>query len=439
MASISTQTESEQVVPSTEQADTSINREILGIQLLGTGSYAPDNEVLNEDLAQMGFDADWIKQRTGILARRHAFEDEATSDLAIAAAEKCIKNAGVSASDIDMIFVATMTPDHYTPSTACLLQRHLGCVAGAMDMNAACSGFMYAMITACQFVRSRSSKLALVVGADKMSCVVDDRDMKTFPLFGDGAGAAIIRLGDPAAENTNSESVEPKGILAWRLASAGELAHTLVVPGGGSRKPCSEEVVSVRDQYLKMEGKAVFKWAVRLIPEVIDLICNDAGVSKEEIDLFILHQANRRILDAAIENVGIDPGRFFVNLDQYGNTSAASIPVALDEAIQQGRIKPGSKVFAVWIWSGVELGRLRLSVLIFFVLSVFFLTRAKNFKGGFSGLLCASAIETFGGTHYFANLRDAFSSSDFLEDVKCINDFPFIGCGEKCVDDVFCR
>ncbi len=350
MASISTQTESEQAV-------SPFNREVLGIRILGTGSYAPDNEVLNEDLAQMGFDADWIVQRTGILARRHAPEDQATSDLAIGAAELCIQNAGVNVNDIDMIFVATMTPDHYTPSTACLVQRHLGCVASAVDMNAACSGFMYALITGCQFVKSGSSKLALIVGADKMSCVVDDRDMKTFPLFGDGAGAALISLDtEPSDGQSDRESIAPKGILAWRLASAGELAHTLVVPGGGSRKPCSEAVVSVRDQYLKMEGKVVFKWAVRLIPEIIDTICADAGITKEEIDLFILHQANRRILDAAIENVGIEADRFFVNLDRYGNTSAASIPVALDEAIQQGRIKPGSKVMLFGFGAGLSWG-----------------------------------------------------------------------------------
>ena len=348
MASISAQS-------SAESSTQKLTREILGIKILGTGSYAPDNEVYNEDLAQMGFDADWITQRTGILARRHAFEDQASSDLAIEAARNCIRNANVDANDIDMIFVATMTPDHYTPSTACLVQRELGCVASAVDMNAACSGFMYAFITACQFIKSGSSKLALVIGADKMSCVVDDRDMKTFPLFGDGAGAALVGLEEDVPSDAET-AVAPKGILSWRLASVGELAHTLVVPGGGSRKPCSDKVVVARDQFLKMEGKAVFKWAVRLIPEVVDLTCADAGVSKEEIDLFILHQANRRILDAAIENVQIDPERFFVNLDRYGNTSAGSIPVALDEAVQEGRIKPGSKVMLFGFGAGLSWG-----------------------------------------------------------------------------------
>ncbi len=327
---------------------------IPAIRILGTGSYAPDNEVFNEDLAQMGFDADWIEQRTGILARRHASEEQATSDLAIAAADKCIENAGVDPSKIDMIFVATMTPDHYTPSTACLVQRHLGCDASAVDMNAACSGFMYAFISASQFVRSGASKMALVVGADKMSCVVDERDIKTFPLFGDGAGAALITLDDQS--QSESGNGEVPGILAYRLASVGELSHTLVVPGGGSRKPCSEQVVACRDQFLKMEGKAVFKWAVNLIPEVVNQMAAEAGVDINEIDLFILHQANRRILDAAIEKTGIDPSRFFVNLDKYGNTSAASIPVALDEAFEAGQIKPGNKVMLFGFGAGLSWG-----------------------------------------------------------------------------------
>lgn len=356
MASIPSETEKQ--VPSSVA-----KRKVMGIKFMGTGSYAPDNEVLNEDLAGLGFDADWIEQRTGILARRHAFENQATSDLAIAAAEKCIADAGVDPMDIDMILVATMTPDHYTPSTACLVQRHLGCEASAMDLNAACSGFMYAMITASQFVKSGASKLALVIGADKMSCVVDDRDMKTFPLFGDGAGAALLSMDESYADTEQNgfakESFGDKteqGILAFRLASVGELSHTLVVPGGGSRKPCSEETVANRDQFLKMEGKAVFKWAVRLIPGVIDSICAEAGLTKEDIDLFILHQANKRILDAAIDNVGIDPDKFFCNLQKYGNTSAASIPVALDEALKEGKIKPGHKVLLFGFGAGLSWG-----------------------------------------------------------------------------------
>ena len=346
-------------------AEQQLNRSISGIRILGTGSFAPEFEVLNEDLAPLGFDAEWIEQRTGIMARRHAPEDMASSDMAIAAARNCLKNAGVDAADIDLIIVATMTPDHYTPSTACLVQKALGCEASAMDLNAACSGFIYGLMTASQFVKTGASRRALVIGADKMSCVCDDRDKKTFPLFGDGAGAVLIDLETPAGSEGSRIagdgphfSVQPsgKGILAYRLASVGELSHTLVVPGGGSRKPCSEEVVADRDQFLKMEGKAVFKWAVRLIPQVIDQICGEAGLDKSEIDLFILHQANKRILDAAIESMGMNPELFFCNLHKYGNTSAGSIPVALDEAFQEKRIAPGSKVMLFGFGAGLSWG-----------------------------------------------------------------------------------
>ena len=354
-----------------------VNRSLMGIRIVGTGCFAPDFEVTNDDLAPLGFDADWIEQRTGILSRRHAPEDMASSDMAIRAARACIADAKVDPSEIDLIIVATMTPDHYTPSTACLVQQALGCQASAVDMNAACSGFIYGFITASQFVRSGSSRLALVIGADKMSCVCDDRDKKTFPLFGDGAGAALITLesgssssaahataagphyataGDDVQGRSESGAAPAQGILAFRLASVGELSHTLVVPGGGSRKPCSEQVVADRDQFLKMEGKAVFKWAVRLIPEVIDQICADAGLDKQDIDLFILHQANKRILDAAIDNMGMDPNRFFCNLQKYGNTSAGSIPVALDEARKENRIPPGSKVLMFGFGAGLSWG-----------------------------------------------------------------------------------
>ena len=342
----------------------SLVQSILGIKILGTGSYLPENRVANEDLAELGYDAEWIIQRTGIKARRHAFPGQSTSDLAFEAAQVCLKNSGVAPSEVDFIFVATMTPDHYTPSSASLLQASLGCQCPAVDMNGACSGFMYALITACQFLKTGCCKKVLVVGADVMSTVVDPEDKKTFPLFGDGAGAAILSLenestktvvaganGVPSQENNPS-----MGILAYCLGSEGELANLLVVPGCGSRLPATHQVLDERDNYLKMEGRAVFKWAVRLIPEVTNELLSAAGLTLDDIDLFIFHQANRRIIDSAVGALQIPLDKVLINVDEYGNTSAASIPISLDEALQQGRIQPGHRVLLCGFGAGLSSG-----------------------------------------------------------------------------------
>jgi 3-oxoacyl-[acyl-carrier-protein] synthase-3 len=327
-----------------------LNRTIRGVKIAGTGSFAAEKRVLNDDLRVLGYDADWIVQRTGILARHHVLPGQATSDLAIPAARKCLADAGVRPADVDFIIVATMTPDHYTPSSSSLVQAALGCKCPAIDVNAACSGFMYALIIGAQFVKTGCARNVLVIGADVMSMVVDPCDKKTYPLFGDGAGAALLTPDEDGPEG------EGCGILAYLLASEGELSHLLVVPAGGSRCPASRAAVDGHQQFLKMEGQAVFKWAVRLIPEVTRTLLGHSGLSLSDIDLFIFHQANRRILDSAVEYLGVPPDRVFMNLDEYGNTSAASIPLSLDEAIRAGRAPKGSRVLLCGFGAGLSWG-----------------------------------------------------------------------------------
>ena len=320
------------------------------IKVLGSGASSGSKLVLNEDLARQGYDSDWIIQRTGIKSRYHLGEGESTSDMAIRAAEKCLLSAGVDASEVDLIIVATVTPDYKTPSTACQVQAHLGCEASALDINAACSGFIYAMITASQFVRSGCSRNALVIGAEAITTFLNPEDRKTFPLFGDGAGAVLITA------DTESEESSASGILSYRLASEGKLGDALCVPGGGAKKPISQDVVDKGEQFLVMDGRAVFKWAVRLIPGVVNELLANADMTLDDIDLFIPHQANLRIIDAAVEDLGIDRSKVFVNLDRYGNTSEASIPISIAEAVEQGRIQPGSNVMMVGFGAGLTWG-----------------------------------------------------------------------------------
>jgi 3-oxoacyl-[acyl-carrier-protein] synthase-3 len=315
---------------------------VTGVQIVGTGSYAPQQVVRNEDLAILGYDPEWIIQRTGIRERRRAAEDEATSDLAYKAAQRCLDDANVSASELDLILVATMTPDMPTPSTACLLQRRLGCTAAAMDLNAACSGFMYALVTGAQFIKTGVMKRVLVVGADLMSRTVHPDDRKTFPLFGDGAGAALL-----------GSAGDDHGLLSFTLGADGGGAELLCVPGGGSREPLTSETIEARRQFMFMDGRQVFKWAVRTCGDAMRQTVDDAGLSMDDIDLVVLHQANIRIIDAACENLGLQRDKVFVNLDRYGNTSAGSIPLALDEARRQGRVHSGDNVLFCGFGAGL--------------------------------------------------------------------------------------
>ena len=323
---------------------------VLGVRVLGTGSYVPDQIVTNEDLAALGCDSEWIVRRTGIRQRRRAADDQATSDLALQAALRALHDADVPTEEIDLIVVATMTPDFPTPSTGCELQRRLGAVAPAMDVNAACAGFMYAVVTAAQFIATGNSRRALVVGADLMSRTIDPEDKKTYPLFGDAAGAVVLG----ADERPDSES--RSGILAYQLGSEGCGGEMLCIPAGGSRRQLSPDAFAAGGQYLRMDGRGVFKWAVRVFAESAHDVLEHASLTADQLDLVVMHQANQRIIDSAVADVRVDADRVFVNLDHYGNTSAASIPLALDEAARGGGIRRGAHVLLSGFGSGLAWG-----------------------------------------------------------------------------------
>jgi 3-oxoacyl-[acyl-carrier-protein] synthase-3 len=317
--------------------------------ILGTGSYAPERILTNDDLAKMVDTSDeWIRARSGIRERRIAASDEATSDLAVQAARRALGDAGVSASEIDLLVVATITPDYPMPSTACIVQHKLGVPSSAacFDLNAACSGFIYGLDTACALISSGRYRKALVIGAEKLSSVVDWQDRGTCLLFGDGAGAAVIGASDKPGI----------GLIGTKLGAHGEDTDLLLIPGGGSRTPTTAESIARGDQYIKMKGKEVFKLAVRVMEEAARDILEQHGVAAHQIGLVIPHQANLRIIDAIAQYLELPVERFFVNVDRYGNTSAASIPIALDEARKAGRIKPGDLTLLVAFGAGLTYG-----------------------------------------------------------------------------------
>jgi 3-oxoacyl-[acyl-carrier-protein] synthase III len=331
---------------------------LTGVQILATGSFVPPQVVTNADLAEFGYDADWIVQRTGILARRRAADDVAASDLGYEAAVRCLDAAraegllrGASgslaeaAADVDCVIVATMTPDSPSPSTACRVQGRLGIRAAAFDVGAACAGFMYALVTGMQFVKAGGARRVLVIGSDVMSRAVNPVDMKTFPLFGDGAGAVLLGAGSGE-----------QGFLSYTLGADGQGADMLHIPGGGSREPLTAESIAAGRQYMQMEGRAVFKWAVNLLADSVARSLSVAGLSASDLSLVVLHQANKRILDAAGEALGLPPERIAVNLDQYGNTSAGSIPLVLDEAQRAGRIRRGDHILISGFGAGLAWG-----------------------------------------------------------------------------------
>jgi len=317
----------------------------MGIQIVGVGSYAPEKPIRNEDLASMGYDADWIVQRTGILERRHAPPDVATSDLAVEAAARAIEHAGIDPADIDLVLVGTFTPDMLLPSTACLVQEKLGLRAPAMDVQAACASFVYAMVTGMQFVATGCSRLALVIGADCNSRVVNPADKKTYPLFGDAAGAVLVARGG-----------RDQGLLSYAVGSDGSGADLLCRRMGGSRMPYAPGGAADGLHYLTMEGRPIFKWAIRVLGETITEVLEDAGATLDDVNLVIFHQANMRIIASTVKAMGIDETKVFNNLDRYGNTSSGSIPLALDHAYRQGRIKPGDLILFSGFGAGLAWG-----------------------------------------------------------------------------------
>ena len=328
---------------------------------MGTGAFVPENLVTNEDLAALGCDSEWIVRRTGILQRRHATSDQATSDLCYEAAVRCLEDASVSADEVDLILVATITPDHFTPSTACHIQRRLGAFAAAMDLSAACAGFVYAMVTGAQFIATGNARRVLVIGADLMSRTVDPNDKKTFPLFGDGAGAVLLgpdegRAGDVADSSEDENWKAPPGILSYQLGSEGCGGEMLCIPAGGTRLPLTEEARQEGLQYLQMDGRNVFKWAVRVFDESAKDVLQAARVKPDDLALVVMHQANQRIIDSAVSDLGVSPEKVFANLDRYGNTSGASIPLALDEALKEGKLRRGDYALLCGFSSGLAWG-----------------------------------------------------------------------------------
>ena len=320
-------------------------RSASGIRILSTGGFVPDNPIRNEDLDSLGCDAEWIMQRTGIRERRHAPSTMATSDMATEAARQCIERIDANSDEIDLLIVATMTPDSPVPSTACMIQERLGIDAPAMDLNAACSGFVYGLVTGIQFIQSGASQLALVVGADKNSLLVNPASKKTYPLFGDGAGAVLV-----------GSRADGEGKVTYTLGADGSGWDLLHIPAGGSRQPITTEIVGTDDQYLQMDGRSVFKWAVRLLSDTIRNVTQHAGMSVDDLDHIVLHQANLRILDAAADDLGIPREKLVINLDRFGNTSAASIPLGLHEAASENRFKEGDTVLLCGFGAGLTWG-----------------------------------------------------------------------------------
>jgi 3-oxoacyl-[acyl-carrier-protein] synthase-3 len=310
-------------------------------RLIGTGSYLPGDPVTNDDLVARGIDTndEWIVSRTGISSRYLAEPGATASELGLSAARRALEMAGVDGSEIDLIIVATSTPDFIFPSTACLIQGQLGNKgATAFDVQAVCSGFVYALGIADKFIRSGSHKKALVIGTEVFSRILDWNDRGTCVLFGDGAGAVVL------------EASDTPGILATALHADGSQSGILNVPG----QVCAGQVTG--DPFLRMDGQAVFKFAVRVLADVAEEVCATAGIRSSEVDWLIPHQANIRIIDATGRKLGVDRNKVIVTVDRHGNTSAASVPLALDEAVRDGRIRRGQKVLLEGVGGGFTWG-----------------------------------------------------------------------------------
>lgn len=317
--------------------------------ILGTGHFAPARILTNAELAKMVDTSDeWIRSRSGIRERHVAGPGEQTSDMAVAAAKAALADAKLTATDIDLLIVATVTPDLTVPAVSCIIQHKLGIRTNVacFDLNAACSGFVYALDTASAMLTSGRYRRALVIGAEKLTSITDWKDRTTCVLFGDGAGAVVLGL-----------SHEPGvGLLGTRLGAYGDSTDLLCVPKGGSNFPATAESVAAGDHFLKMKGKEVFKIAVRAMEEAARDILEQHHLRADQIALVIPHQANLRIIDAISQYLELPLERFYVNVDRYGNTSSASIPIALDEARRAGRIKRGDYILLVAFGAGLTYG-----------------------------------------------------------------------------------
>ena len=322
------------------------------VEIAGTGRYLPDCVVTNDDLAKrMDTSDEWIRTRTGIGERRIAADDVGAAEMGARAARKAMAKAGVEPGEVDILILSTATPDRWLPSTACDAQALLGCTnALAFDLLAACSGFLYGVSMAEGYLAAGRGEVALVVSTEKMSAIVDWNDRTTAVLFGDGAGAAVIKPSNGSG----------RGVLSSHLRSDGNLGELLYRPGGGALDPISQGVLDEGRHLLRMQGREIFKNAVRSMTEGCDVALRRAGLNADDIDLLVPHQANIRIIEATAKYAGIPMEKVFVNVDRYGNMSSASLPVALDEAIEQGRIGPGSRVLTVAFGAGLTWGAMAL-------------------------------------------------------------------------------
>jgi len=318
-----------------------------GSKITGTGHYTPQRVLTNFDLEKIVDTTDeWIVTRSGIRERRIAAPEEATSDLVFPAAQAALQSAGLTPKDLDGIIVATVSGDMVFPATSCLIQDRLGAAkAAAFDINAACCGFIYAVNTAHALISSQRMNKVLVVGVEVLSKLTNWSDRATCVLFGDGAGAAILEPSEPG-----------EGILGTYVRTDGSLADLLYIPAGGTRYAASPESIKRGDHFIKMKGDGVFKYAVRAMEDATRHVLGEAGLTLEDVDILIPHQANIRIIDAVQERLGVPADKVVVNLDRYGNTSSASIPIALDESTRSGRVKKGDLVLLVAFGGGLTWG-----------------------------------------------------------------------------------
>lgn len=318
------------------------------VEISGTGRFLPDDVVTNKDLAKrLNTSDEWIRTRTGIRERRIAPDDMGAADLGTGAARCAMRNAGVDPGEIDVLIVATATPDRFLPSTACDIQAKLGCSnAVAFDIVAACTGFIYALTLAEGYLASGRGEVALVISAEKMSSIVDWEDRSTCILFGDGGGAAVVRPANGSG----------RGILSSHLRSDGNLGELLVRPAGGVLIPMSQQVLDEKTHLVRMKGREVFKHAVRNMAEACDSALQAAGLTSDDVDLLVPHQANMRIIESTAKHAGVGMERVYVNVDRYGNMSSATLPIAIDEAVEKGLIGPGANVLLVAFGAGLTWG-----------------------------------------------------------------------------------
>ena len=318
------------------------------VEIAGTGAYMPATVVRNDDIAkQVDTSNEWIVQRTGIRERRRIAPGESTLTLATRAAQAALADAHLTPQDLDLIIVATVTPEHPLPATGSLLQAALGCpwIPG-YDMAAACSGFVWATATGAQYTMTGLAKTVLVVGAESLTTITDPLDRATCILFGDGAGALVLRRCEDSS----------RGILAVRMGSDGERGRLIMVPAGGAREPATRRTVDERLHFMRMQGREVYKFAVHQMQNIILETCADAGVSVADLKLVVPHQSNLRIIESACEKAHIPMEKVVINIDRYGNTSAASVAVAFHEARAAGRIEPGDLVMLVAFGAGLTWG-----------------------------------------------------------------------------------